>query len=450
MGHNIMKMTRFLVVVLALFPGLASARPTVQQAYAIPPMDAPALAALGAYEIGTRRIEIASPGRVILATTGVSRATRMIKARIWYPAKVSPRAVRTRFSHTLPRPDGNRLAFTIPSLAVENGVVLAGRRYPLVIVSHGYNGWDTFMTWLTENLATKGYFVVAIDHADQRAVGGPELAVSFGNVLINRAADQRAVIDYFTTRAAGSQDQLGSVIDAEHIGVVGFSMGGYGALATAGMDYDPASSVFGQLPAEARTAIFASQENGRAVAARVKAVVTLAPFGGRPDSRVWTGATVANFGKPVLMIDGSEDDIVDVKQGVTWIFDQMASNDRHFLLFQNARHNVGGNPAPPEADSDFSTREYFAEPVWRTERINAINQHFITAFFDLNLKGDQAKSAYLNVAPVVAGDGQWPLKPLENVGGRPASDQEPGFWRGFQRRWALGLEMRSGGADKAR
>lgn len=450
MGHDIMKMTRFLMVVLALFPGLASARPTVRQAYAIPPMDAPTLAALGAYEIVTRRIEIASPGSVTLTARGVSRATRMIETRIWYPARVSTRAVRTRFSHILPRPDGKGLAFTIPSLAVEGGVVLAGQRYPLVIVSHGYNGWDTFMTWLTENLATKGYFVVAIDHGDQRAAGGPELAVSFGNVLINRAADQRAVIDHFTTLAANPKDQLGNAIDAEHIGVVGFSMGGFGALATAGMDYDPASSVFSQLPAEARAAIFASQQNGRAIAARVKAVVTLAPFGGRPDSRVWTGATVAKFAKPVLLIDGSEDDIVDVKQGVTWIFDQMASNDRHFLLFQNARHNVGGNPAPPEADSDFSTREYFAEPVWRTERINAINQHFITAFFDLNLKGDQAKSAYLNVAPVVAGDGQWPLKPLENVGGRPASDQEPGFWRGFQRRWALGLEMRSGGADKAR
>jgi predicted dienelactone hydrolase len=449
MGHDKMKMTRFLMIFLALFPGLAIARPTAQQAYAVPPMDAPSLAALGAYEIGTRSIEIAAPDSVTLTTKGVSKGVRVIKARIWYPAKVSPRAVRTRFSHNLPQPDGKGAMFTIASLAVEDGPVLAGRRYPLVIVSHGYNGWDTFMTWLTENLATKGYFVVAIDHGDQRAISGPDLAVSFGNVLINRAADQRAVIDHFVTRAADPKDRLGNVIDVEHIGVVGFSMGGFGALETAGMDYDPASSVFSQLPAEARAAIFASQQNSRAIAARVKAVVTLAPFGGRPDSRVWTAATVAKFGKPVLMIDGSEDDIVDVKQGVTWIFDQMASNDRHFLLFQNARHNVGGNPPPLEADGDFSTREYFAEPVWRTERINAINQHFISAFLDLNLKGDQAKSAYLNVAPVIAGDGQWPLKAFENVGGRTALDQEPGFWRGFQRRWALGLEMRSAGADKA-
>ena len=170
----------------------------------------------------------------------------------------------------------------------------------------------------------------------------------------------------------------------------------------------------------------------------------MAPFGGRPDSRVWTAATIAAFTKPVLMIDGDQDDIVDAKHGVTWIFDQMASNQRHFLLFQNARHNVGGNPPPPEADTDFATREYFAEPVWRTERINAINQHFITAFLDLNLKGETEKSVFLNVTPRIAGEGLWPLAAAQNVGGRTASEREPGFWRGFQRRWALGLEMRSG------
>jgi hypothetical protein len=172
--------------------------------------------------------------------------------------------------------------------------------------------------------------------------------------------------------------------------------------------------------------------------------VALAPFGGSPPVRVWSEASLAAFAKPLLMIDGDHDDIVDAAGGVSWIFEHMAAGERHFLLYQNARHNIGGNPPPPEADADFSTREYFAEPVWRTERINAINQHFITAFLDLHLKGDAAKRAYLDVTPPLAGDGQWPLAPFQNVGGKPASAEQPGFWRGFQRRWALGLEMRKG------
>lgn len=444
------KMKHSLLTFLMLFSDPAMSHPVQPAPYAIPPMDAPLLAALGPHQIGMQKAAVVSQNVVTLTNAGVIRAPRTINFRIWYPAKTTPDAPRTGFTHILPRPDGKGAPFTIPGLAVENAPVAGGARYPLVVVSHGYNGWDSFMTWLTENLATKGYIVVAIDHADQRAVSGPELGISFGNVLINRAADQRAVINHLTARAANRKDPLGRVIDAENIGVVGYSMGGFGALATAGMDYDPASGVFKQLPAEAKAAIFDSQAQGKPVAAKIKAVVALAPFGGRPESRTWTAATLAQSQKPILVIGGSDDDIVDMKNGVSWIFEQMTAKSRHLLTFLNARHNVGGNPLPPEANDDFSTREYFAEPVWRAERINAINQHFITAFLDLHLKADAAKLAFLHVPTARGGDGVWPLAPLENVGGKVATEKEPGYWRGFQRRWALGLEMRDGRSEQPR
>ena len=432
-----------LVLTGLLLAGTAEAQPA-RQPYAVPPPDAPELAALGDFAIGTQEIAVDAPDSVMLSPTGVQRATRTIKARVWYPAEAAPGAARASFAHVLPRPDGKGEPFVIPSLAVEGAAPIKGKRFPLVVVSHGYNGWDTFMTWLTENLATKGYVVVAIDHADQRVVNPAEFPASFGNVLIHRARDVRVVIDDLTRRADKSRDALGQEIDAGQIGLVGYSMGGFGVLGAAGLDYAPTSPVFAQLPAPAREQLFGSQTAGKPIAARIKAVVAMAPFGGSPPVRVWSEASLAAFAKPVLMIDGDHDDIVDAPGGVTWIFDHMAANERHFLLFQNARHNVGGNPPPPEADSDFSTREYFAEPVWRTERINAINQHFITAFLDQHLKGDAAKAIWLDVTPTQAGDGQWPLAPYQNIGGQFASGEQPGFWRGFQRRWALGLEMRSG------
>lgn len=437
-----MKMHKVLLSMLVLFSGSVMAQPPKTRPYAIPPMDAPLLAALGPDQIGTQRGEVISQNVVTLTKSGVTRAPRTIKFRVWYPAKIAPRARRTSFTHILPKSDGKGASFTIPSLAVENAQVTEGARQPLIIVSHGYNGWDSFMTWLTENLATKGYIVVAIDHADQRAMTAQDLGISFGNVLINRAADQRAVISYFTSRVADPMDSLGKRIDADNIAVIGYSMGAFGALATAGADYDPASNVFKQLPADAQAAIFDSQTKGKSIAAKIKAVVALAPFGGRPDSRAWTAASLATSTTATLMIGGSDDDIVDVKQGVSWIFEQLTAKSRYFLIFNNARHNVGGNPPPPEADGDFSTREYFAEPVWRAERINSINQHFITAFLDLNLKGDATKSAFLDVPTTLGGDAKWPLAPMENVGGKTATDSETGYWRGFQRRWALGLEMR--------
>lgn len=438
-------MRAFWRVVLSglLLAGTAHAEP-VRQPYAVPPPDAPELAALGALAIGTQAITVDAPDSVVLSATGLARTTRTIRARVWYPAEAAPNAARASFAHVLPKPDGTGGSFVIPSLAMDGAAPIKGKRFPLVVVSHGYNGWDTFMTWLTENLATKGYVVVAIDHADARVLNPAEFPVSFGNVLVHRARDIRFVIDDLTRRAGKPGDALGQVIDAGDIGLVGYSMGGFGVLGAAGLDYAPTSPVLGQLPQPARDQVLESQTAGKPIAARIKAVVALAPFGGSPPVRVWSEASLAAFAKPVLMIDGDHDDIVDAANGVSWIFDHMAANERHFLLYQNARHNVGGNPPPPEADADFSTREYFAEPVWRAERINAINQHFITAFLDLHLKGEEAKRAFLDVTPPLAGEGQWPLAPFQNVGGRPASVEQPGFWRGFQRRWALGLEMRTG------
>jgi predicted dienelactone hydrolase len=43
---------------------------------------------------------------------------------------------------------------------------VAAASYPLVIVSHGYPGSRLQMSYLTENLASKGYVVVAIDHLE--------------------------------------------------------------------------------------------------------------------------------------------------------------------------------------------------------------------------------------------------------------------------------------------
>ena len=88
--------------------------------------------------------------------------------------------------------------------------------------------------------------------------------------------------------------------------------------------------------------------------------------------------------------------------------------------------------------------ESFDEPVWRKDRITVINQHFITAFLDSYLKGDGSRRTYLHPAAVKSNDGQWPLAPGQSAGAAYSSeDAQHGqtAWKGFQRRWAVGLEM---------
>ena len=210
---------------------------------------------------------------------------------------------------------------------------------------------------------------------------------------------------------------------------------------------DPASPTFKQIPA----AVMAPQIEGTPAYTdafnkrrdKIKALILIAPWGAQPANRSWSAASLKNVKAPTMLISGDEDDIVDYKEGVQHLFQTMTGNPRHLLVYQQARHNVGGNPAPVEALGDYATREAFDEPVWRKDRVSAINQHFITAFLDLHIKGDSESATFLDTPTIKSSDGKWPATFMQNTGATlaPGKGDTAQFWRGFQRRWALGLEM---------
>ena len=108
------------------------------------------------------------------------------------------------------------------------------------------------------------------------------------------------------------------------------------------------------------------------------------------------------------------------------IFEGAVNADRYLLTYQGARHNSAPNPPSPAMWSSFDDFQSYAEPVWDSRRINNINQHFVTAFLGIHLKA-QALQPYLELPPLAA-DGT--IKP------------DPGLWKGFRKRAALGLEWR--------
>src|SRR6185369_2606447 len=73
----------------------------------------------------------------------------------------------------------------------------------------------------------------AIDHTD--SVFGAQRG--FASTLLNRAADQGFTIDTLAARSRDGNDFLHGLVDPDRVAVVGYSMGGYGALATAGAGY---------------------------------------------------------------------------------------------------------------------------------------------------------------------------------------------------------------------
>lgn len=114
------------------------------------------------------------------------------------------------------------------------------------------------------------------------------------------------------------------------------------------------------------------------------------------------------------------------------------------IVYDAARHNIAANAVPAVLAGSFNYRERLDEPVWRKDRLNAINAHFITALLDSKLKGQASAAEYLRLPTTRAEDGVWPLEPGSVAGADRATVVQPGYWPGFQRRWAVGMSHYSG------
>ena len=415
------------------------------------PTELPELGRTGPYAIGTQSLSVPLQDRPQITASGTitgsaDKQPRSVRLRLWYPSPVAS-GTKVSYERDLSRNPDEPLPVIFQGMAVESAPAYTDQSFPLVVMSHGYGGWAEHFSFLGEHIASHGYVVASIDHADPQPDGAISFVLSFGSVLQNRSLDQRQVISYLVAEAASATEGYARSIDATQIGLIGYSMGGYGAFRTAGAAYDYEGEGLDNLP---RDSIAAMQED-RDVPPAIQAMIALAPWGGAPSNRSWTAEALAAIDIPLLIIGGNQDDVVNFDDGIRWLFDSASSSDRHLLVYREARHNIAGNaitdPAFP-ANKSFTTAEYMREPVWRTERLNAINQHFVTAFLDLNLKGDVDKSAYLTPPTVDANDSQWQIGFGEQLNGKLAGDAESSHWRGFQRRWAVGIELHNKAAGE--
>jgi hypothetical protein len=85
--------------------------------------------------------------------------------------------------------------------------------------------------------------------------------------------------------------------------------------------------------------------------------------------------------------------------------------------------------------------DWFEDPVWRKERICAIELHFITAFLDRYVKDDASRQSYLDVRTPDSDDGVWPPQNKLPYDAYSPSDNNITVWKGFQRNHAAGLQL---------
>ncbi len=420
---------------------------------AVPGDDAPELAHLGAYRVGvqTREYTFANQADVALLNYLVGEAPRIdrkISVDLLYPADVQADvpadAVYPGYYETgLSDVQGLPTAFEIKGIAVRDAKPLLGQKFPLVLVSHGLLNTPGVLSGLTENLASKGYVVAAIDHGD-RASGEESPIHGFARVLLNRPLDQQHVLSELLALAATDGNGVGSLIDPDAIGIMGFSMGGYGVLNHAGAGLNPEGESYGMVPGD----LLDGQSEGAPEYVskprdHIDAVVALAPWGGQPDAGMFTDSALANITAPLLVFGGSEDDISQFDTGIKRIFEKASGTERHLLVFQNALHNIVQVPAPPSAHLDIVPWQTFEDPIWRRERLLAVGAHFITAFFDWHLKGDESRVAYFDVPTVNSNDASWEQSMLGTDADNYAdgTGESASYWRGFKPRQAIGLEL---------
>jgi len=154
-----------------------------------------------ASEAGVKEVSVPQPGRDLSVT-------------VWYPAAAGGK----------PTIVGDNKVFKGAAASIDAPVVPG--RHPLVLLSHGSGSRVQAMSWLATKLAKAGFVVAGPNH--------PGTTSGFSTPaetpkLWQRTADLSAVIDALAKDPAWS-----SVIDADRIGIVGFSLGGASAMELSG------------------------------------------------------------------------------------------------------------------------------------------------------------------------------------------------------------------------
>jgi predicted dienelactone hydrolase len=432
-------------------PGVAAQDPAALNPVEVR-ADYPELAQRGSFPVGYRQIEVVDPHRIDflhsdLAAGKVTFYDRRLYVTVWYPAAGGDTKTVAHYDRHpgagVGSPYAESAQFPETGLAIADAAPLKSKA-PLVIYSHGFTNWAAHISPLAEVLASRGYVVASIDHDDIPYKDGKGIGLAFVDTASGRVRDLRAVALRLRALSADASFPLAGAYDPDHLALMGYSMGGYGVLTAASGGFDPNGPLFQRLP----KAIFEGEMEGQMQPIPgVEALVLFAPWGGQPGNRAWSAAELASVKVPTMVVDGDHDDIAGYQDGVRWIFDNLKSSDRYMLVLENARHNIVGVEAPKAAQDSLSKVQKWDEPVWRKDRIEAIDAHFVVAFLDRTLRHDASMDSYLNPSTPHSNDGTWPETPMANSGSAEASPyagHDPGssnYWKGFQRRWALGLEL---------
>ena len=406
--------------------------------------DAPALAAYGPLGIGVTTAHFKNPQQwdIVNAKPGqaVPLYDRPLTVEIWYPGQVDAAA---------PHPGEYKIYFRDGKTHMSlYGKALRDAKpqrtsspYPLVVISHGYPGNRYLLSPIAENLASKGYVVVSIDHTDSTYSD----QAAFASTLRHRSLDVTFVIDEMVKINRDANSPLKSLIDENRIALIGESMGGYGVINKLGGGYSDKAAQFPGLPPDSLQPLLNSNPDfANRRDPRILAAVAFGPWGW--NQGFWDAQGLQGIRAPMLYIAGGLDEIFGDSPDIRNLYERSIRADRYLLTFEKANQNADAPLPAPQEDwkpvpclNNRIPAAHYIDPVWDNVRMNNIAQHFITAFLGKYLEKDSAKAAYLDVLEY-AKQGKWSA----NADG--SFKAEHTYWKGFPSRTAADLRLEHLGA----
>lgn len=387
----------------------------------------PALASAGPLPVGVRTLEIINPDQLNIETQQI--ADRPLLLEIWYPARNIETMTLTQYDNEtrLGRP------FSLQANAYRDAeIITSEEKLPLVVISHGHTGYRTLMFYLAEHLASHGYIVAAIDHtdstnADVDVANNPRGGSS--STLYNRSRDQQYTLDYLTAEQSFVKQQ----IDKERAGLIGYSMGAYGAINSIGGCYSFTEAVIAQDsgitdPTQLATlktllnSCAGGQYNDIVVDPKWRAAMAFAPWGNQYG--LFDKDALANINVPLMYIAGEFDD-VSIYPAIEDMFNHTGGDHTYLLTYLSARHNVAPHPAPKVAYQHPEDLGHYYESAWDTQKLNQINKHFALAMMNCHIKQLASDCSYLKL------HGDSNQNPVNGVATKP--------WLGFADRYSAGM-----------
>lgn len=413
-------------------PSLATTNP--EKLYKPLPDDVvPELASKGKYNVGVKTLNITNPSQFDAQTQ--TTKDRKLTVEVWYPATTGINSKKTSYENVT----RTGIPFSIQADAIRDAKILESahdNKYPLVVISHGYTGYRTLMFYLAEHLASHGYIVAAIDHTDSTNAEVDIINNPFGgffSTLLNRSRDQQFTLNYFTTSPHFAQ----KLIDKNKAGLIGYSMGGYGAVNTIGGCFNftdkTASTFTGIKDTEQIAKVKAllnscagGQYNDITVDKKWQSVIAMAPWGAQ--YRLFSQSALAKVKSPILYISGNLDDVSNY-EAIEDLYNNTGSNDKYMLTYHNARHNIAPHPAPSVAKTNEKDIGHYYEPSWDSAVLNNTNKHFALAMMDCHLKKQDDSCSFLDLS-----------KSSNQIA---VNGKTPKPWKGFDHRYSTGMSWLS-------